>query len=141
MRLFLWTNRGFAGDRMTDRPLLVKGVSLGAVLGFAAVFFLSLPEKGGVLRKTGLSLMFGGALSNVTLITMVAGAAKSKKNFPKTIGFDEISECRRGKSLPGQPIIVVRLKNGAVFSFLSGFYQTQKVDQSYAIIQSHLQAR
>ena len=66
-RLFLqrWTNRGFAGDRLSDRPGIVTGVSAAAVFCFAALYIPTLWEEGAPLRKTGLSLMLGGALANL----------------------------------------------------------------------------
>ncbi len=58
-------NTGAMLSFMEDKKELVKMVS-GACLGLVALLFLfTLPRKGNQLYKFGLSLMLGGAISNV----------------------------------------------------------------------------
>ena len=58
-------NRGAMLSFMEDKKELVKTVS-GACLGLVVLLFMiALPKKGNRLYKFGLSLMLGGAISNV----------------------------------------------------------------------------
>ena len=50
-------NRGIALGALSERPALIR---MGLLIALAA----ALPKKGGNVRKTGLSLMLGGALCN-----------------------------------------------------------------------------
>ncbi|HHV10486.1 MAG TPA: signal peptidase II [Clostridiales bacterium] len=58
-------NKGAMLNFMDDKKEIVKTVS-GACLGLLALLFaVTLPKKGNRVYKLGLSLMLGGAISNV----------------------------------------------------------------------------
>lgn len=63
-RLHFLYNRGFAGNRLENRPNTVKCVSAGSVLLFAAYFAVTLRTKGQQLWKFCLAAALGGALGN-----------------------------------------------------------------------------
>lgn len=59
-------NRGVAMNFLEKKPHLILGIT-GAMIGVLLVIFgYVLPKKGNILTKIGLSLLLGGALSNLT---------------------------------------------------------------------------
>ncbi len=57
-------NRGIALGALSERPALIRKGTAGMILGLLIALAAALPKKGGNVRKTGLSLMLGGALCN-----------------------------------------------------------------------------
>lgn len=58
-------NRGAMMNLMDERQQLVAGFSLGITVSLAAAWLYLLGRRGFGLMKTGLSLLIGGACSNV----------------------------------------------------------------------------
>jgi len=58
-------NRGAVLNLMDERQQLVAGFSLGLTVSLAAAWLYLLGRRGFGLLKTGLSLLLGGACSNV----------------------------------------------------------------------------
>lgn len=58
-------NHGLAMNTLDEYPKVVKGTALAAMGTMAVVWMLALAEKGNILKKCGLSLILGGAVSNI----------------------------------------------------------------------------
>ncbi len=64
LRIRKFRNKGIALGGLSDYPVLIRRGTAGLILGLAIALAASLTRKGGNVRKTGLSLMLGGALCN-----------------------------------------------------------------------------
>ncbi len=64
IRIRKFRNRGIALGGLSEYPVLIRKGTAGMILGLMIALAVSLGKKGGGLRKTGLSLMLGGALCN-----------------------------------------------------------------------------
>ena len=58
-------NKGFALGRASDRPELVKGVSIAAVVLYLVQSLLQFREKGNTALKAATAVTLGGALGNM----------------------------------------------------------------------------
>ena len=63
-RIHLLYNGGFAGNRMENKPRLVKGVTVGSSAAFAVFFLVMLRARGQYFLKACMAAAFGGALGN-----------------------------------------------------------------------------
>ena len=64
IRIRKYHNSGIALGGLSGHPLIIKRGTAGIILGLLIALASMLPKKGNTLRKTGLSLMLGGALCN-----------------------------------------------------------------------------
>lgn len=64
IRIQKFHNSGIALGGLSDYPLIIKRGTAGMILGLILALAALLPKKGNSIRKTGLSLMLGGALCN-----------------------------------------------------------------------------
>ena len=64
IRIRKYRNQGIALGGLSGHPLVIKRGTAGMILGLIIALAAMLPKKGNGLRKTGLSLMLGGALCN-----------------------------------------------------------------------------
>lgn len=58
-------NYGFAGNKMEEKPAVVKWTGTAVMTVIVICFFLILPAKGRRGLKIGAALLFGGGLSNL----------------------------------------------------------------------------
>lgn len=64
IRIRKFRNPGIAMGALSGHPAVIRKGTAAMILGLAAALAASLTRKGQKVRKTGLSLMLGGALCN-----------------------------------------------------------------------------
>lgn len=66
VRLRNYHNEGMANNCLEKRPQLVKGIGIGVISVITAAFLLSFALRGKKALKSGLALILGGGLANLT---------------------------------------------------------------------------
>lgn len=64
IRVRKYHNAGIALGGLAEHPLIIRRGTAGMILGLLIALAAELPKKGSTLKKTGLSLVLGGALCN-----------------------------------------------------------------------------